>query len=86
MPGMRRGLDCAEVAPPRLGLRTHRGELRPPHLGMCRLRAPRAPGRGGADPDPGGSYHGKLYKFSEKYDVQLGQEWEDALKRIEADA
>lgn len=36
-------------------------------------------------PAPGGPYHGKLYKFSEQYDEQLGQEWVDALNRMEAD-
>ena len=37
-------------------------------------------------PAPGGPYHGKLYKFTEEYDVKLGGEWEDALKRIAEDS
>lgn len=37
-------------------------------------------------PAPGGPYHGTLYKFSEQFDLELGEEWDDALKRIKLDS
>lgn len=36
-------------------------------------------------PAPGGPYHGTLYKFTEAFDLELGQEWHDAVRRIESD-
>lgn len=36
-------------------------------------------------PTPGGPYFGKLYKFTDEYDAQLGREWKNAIERIQND-
>lgn len=46
----------------------------------------RGPLVGELTPAPGGPYHGVLYKFTEEYDLKLGQEWESALARIQGDS
>ena len=33
-------------------------------------------------PAPGGPYYGDMYKFTESFDLELGQEWETALTKI----
>lgn len=61
-------------------------QVRTPFMRVDMYNSTRGPLVGELTPAPGGPYHGALYKFTEAYDMELGDEWAKASERIERDA
>lgn len=43
----------------------------------------RGPLVGELTPAPGGPYYGNMYKFTDKFDAEMGEAWQDAVKRMD---
>lgn len=59
--------------------------LRTPFMRVDMFAGPNGPVIGELTPSPGDAFYGNNFKYTEEYDLELGQAWLDAEKRIAAD-
>nr|WP_198046778.1 ATP-grasp fold amidoligase family protein [Cupriavidus taiwanensis] len=56
--------------------------VKTPFMSVDMFSAKSGPMIGEFTPAPGGPYYGDMYKFTEEFDLDLGDAWADALKRL----
>ncbi|MDJ0321722.1 ATP-grasp fold amidoligase family protein [Pseudarthrobacter sp. PS3-L1] len=57
--------------------------LKTPFMRVDMFAGPQGPVIGELTPSPGDAFYGNNFKYTEKYDLDLGQAWLDAERRIE---
>lgn len=56
-----------------------------PYMRVDMFSGPNGPVIGELTPSPGDAYYGNNFKYTDAYEIELGQLWDYALERVEAD-